>query len=194
MLDCLFWISASPCFRGGLNISPSHSWLTLSYLWQFHAGKIQKTNDTQFFTCRQSQENVLMHLSQYLNVRLIRQQGLLLDCLLGQPCASRQSPLYLYLSMYWSLCECSHTNMVGHRPASILHRIFNSRSFLHLLCKYKWATYIISAAAIRQFSGDGDSHRTKHLRLEDQPLCNSRHDDDVGVFSRCSPRCSPLSI
>ena len=32
---------------------------------------------------------------------------------------------------------------------------------------------IISAALVRQFSANGDSHRAKHLRLKDEPLCNS---------------------
>ena len=65
---------------------------------------------------------------------------------------------------------------------------------------------IISGVVVRQFSDD--SHRAKHLRLKDEPLCNShrepalrllkrrdgtRHEDDVGVFSRCFPSV-PLSI
>ena len=60
--------------------------------------------------------------------------------------------------------------------------------------------HIISGALVRQFSTNGDWHRAKHLK--DEPLCNShrkpvlqllkrcdgtRHDDDVGVFSRCFP-------
>ena len=66
--------------------------------------------------------------------------------------------------------------------------------------------HIVSAALVRQFSTNGDSHRAKHLRLKDEPLCKShrkpalrllkRRDGtrDFVVFSRCFPCVPPVNL
>ena len=73
---------------------------------------------------------------------------------------------------------------------------------LKSLAPFTQRRHIITPVVVRQFPADGYSHRAKHLQLQDEPLCNShrkpalqllkrcdltRHDNDVGVFSRCFP-------
>ena len=68
---------------------------------------------------------------------------------------------------------------------------------------------IISGVVVSQFSTNGDSHRSKHLRLKDKLLCNSHrmqvlwplkrrdgthNDDDIGVFLRCFLGVPPVNL
>ena len=85
---------------------------------------------------------------------------------------------------------------------------FSADPPLEVVAPFTQRRCINATAAVHQFSAIGHSQRAKHLRLKDEPLCNSQrkpvlwllksrdgtlHDDDICVFQSCFPRVLPVN-